>query len=105
MGSFWVQAAAPLPPTDDIGIKEAPPHGIQVVGYDAEVDTVPRIRPPIWAVVLIILSVRCTVGGMSAQIANQGGKHIAANSCMAWEDQNCDRGDRLIKGLTSSADE
>lgn len=91
MGSFWVQAAAPLPPADDIGIKEA------VVR--------PRNRTPIWVVVLIILFVLCTVGGMSAQIANQGGKYVAANSCMAWEDQNCDRGDRLIKGLTSSADE
>src|SRR5271169_2278548 len=97
MGSFWDQAAAPLPPTDDIGIKEAPPAGIQVVGHDAKVETV--------LVVVIILFVLCTVGGMSAQIANQGEKHVAANSCMAWEDQNCDRGDHLIKGLTNSTDE
>jgi hypothetical protein len=104
MASFWVQAAAPRPRTDDIGIKSA---GIRVVGYDAKVETVvrPRIRPAIWAVVVIILFVLCTVGGMFAQITNQGGKHVAANSCMVWEDQNCDRGDQLIKGLTNSTNE
>jgi hypothetical protein len=107
MGSFWLQAAAPLLPTNDVGIKEALPDRIQVMSYDTQVLTVvrPRIRPRIWALVVIILFVLCTVGGMSAQIANHGRKHVAAYSCMPWDDQNCGRGHLLIDGLTSSAHE
>jgi hypothetical protein len=88
MGSFWIQA-------------------IQLVGYNARSrpSFALHIKPRIWAVAVIIVFVLCTVGGMSAQIANQHGKHVAANSCMPWHDQSCGRGDRLIKGFASSADE
>jgi hypothetical protein len=101
MDSFRVQAAAPLPHTG-----KAAPDGIQEMGYDAQVRTVVWcVRPRIWAVVVIALFVICTVGGMSAQIANQGGKEVETISSLPGDDPDCGRGDHRRGYLTSGRQE
>jgi hypothetical protein len=45
-------------------------------------------------VIVMTLFALCTMGGMFAQIANQGGKEVEAISCMPWHNQNCSRDDR-----------
>jgi hypothetical protein len=102
MESFRVQAAAPL-----LHAGMAAPDGIHDGGCDAQVRTVvcPCVRPRIWAVVVIALFVAGTVGGMSAQIANQGGKEVETISSMPGDGTECGRGDRRRVDLTSGRQE
>ena len=96
MGSLRVHARTPLPPSGDTRIKEAGLDGVRSVDFDAQAQTVfwPCVRPGIWVVIVMTLFALCTMGGMFAQIANQGGKEVEAISCMPWHNQNCSRDDR-----------
>jgi hypothetical protein len=90
MGSFRIQPAAPLSITDGMEIVEAPYVGIDVGGHGEEERAVVRFftRSRTWAVIIITLIVLGTVGGMSAQIANQGGKDVEAFSSPPSDEQN-----------------